>query len=178
MKYIFYLSLVVFIAGCKSEKKKQAERIQENEKILFNDTSKTLNQKVALSQVTLYKEYADKYPEDTLAAQYLYKAADLAHGLRKNREALSMYKEFVAKYPSHQKAAASHFLIAFVYDNDFHYADSAKMKYREFLEKYPQHQLAPSARAALDQLEMGLSDEELIKMFEARQDSLKKASAQ
>jgi outer membrane protein assembly factor BamD (BamD/ComL family) len=177
MKHILILFLAAsLIAGCKSEKRKQAELIQGNEKILFNDSSKMLNKQLALSQVTLYKEFAEKYPEDSLAPLYLFRAADLAHGMRQDREAMDLYRQFLAKYPSHQKAAASLFLVAFVYDNDFHQTDSAKIKYREFLQKYPEHSLAPSAKAALDQLEMGLTDEQLIKMFEARQDSLQKTS--
>jgi len=175
MKSILYLLLIASIAtGCKSEKQKQTELIQANEKLMFNDTSKMLNQQVALSQIELYKTFSEKFPDDTLSPQYLFKAADVAHGMRKNKEAMELYREFLSKYPSHPKAAASLFLIAFVYDNDYHQTDSAKIMYKQFLEKYPDHKLAPSAKAALDQLEMGLTDEELVKMFEAKQDSLKK----
>jgi outer membrane protein assembly factor BamD (BamD/ComL family) len=176
MKPILFLFICASLFACKSEKQKQIEIIQSNEKLLVNDTSKMLNQQVALGQIDNYKKFAEKFPDDTLSPQYLFKAADIAHGMRKNKEAMEIYREFLAKYPSHQKAAASLFLVAFVYDNDFHQKDSAKIMYREFLEKYPQHQLAPSAKAALDQLEMGLSDEDLVKLFEARQDSLKKIS--
>jgi TolA-binding protein len=179
MKQIFYTLIILsVIAACKSEKQKKNELIQVNEKTLFNDRSKMLNHNLALSQVDLYKEYAEKYPDDTLAPVYLFRAADLAHGMRKNKEAMDMYKDFISRYPDHPKAAASLFLVAFVYDNDFQQKDSAKIKYREFLEKYPEHNLAPSAKAALDQIEMGLTDEQLIKMFEARQDSLKKTGSQ
>jgi TolA-binding protein len=177
MKQIIYsLIILAIIAGCKSEKKKLTEQIDKNEKTMYTDTTKMLNHNLALSEIDLYKEYAEKYPEDTMSATYLFRAADLAHGMRKNREAMDLYSLFISKYPSHQKAAASLFLIAFVYDNDMNMKDSAKVKYHQFLEKYPQHSLAPSAKAALDQIEMGLSDEELVKMFEARQDSLKKLS--
>mgnify|MGYP003337768173 CR=1 FL=1 len=175
MKRILYVfALAVLIAGCKSEKQKLTEQIDANTKILFNDTIKMMNEQTARAQVDLYKQYAEKFPDDTISPRYLFKAADVAHGLRSNSEALELYRGFISKYPNHPKAGAGLFLIAFIYDNDMHQADSAKMKYREFLEKYPQHQLAPSAKAALDQLEMGLSDEDLVKMFEARQDSVNK----
>jgi TolA-binding protein len=177
MKPVFYSLIILSVAaGCKSEKQKLSDQIQKNEKTLYTDTTKILNHNLALSEIDLYKEYAQKFPDDTISATYLFRAADLAHGLRKDREAMDLYSEFINKYPSHQKAAASLFLIAFIYDNDMNMKDSAKVKYREFLEKYPQHNLAPSAKAALDQIEMGLSDEELVKMFEAKQDSLKKAN--
>src|SRR2546423_1872108 len=175
MKHIIYLFIIAaIVAGCKSEKQKMSELIQKNEKILFTDSTKMLNPRLALSEIELYKDFAEKFPDDTLSPAYLFRAADMAHGMRKNKDAMDLYHEFISKYPSHPKAAASLFLIAFVYDNDLHQADSAKIKYKEFLQKYPQHQLAPSAQAALDQLEMGLTDEQLVKMFEAKQDSLQK----
>jgi outer membrane protein assembly factor BamD (BamD/ComL family) len=176
MNKILIIVLVIALGACKSEKQKQMEAIQANEKKLFGDTSKMLDQKIALTQIESYKKYVESYSEDSLSPQYLFKAADLAHGMRKSQEALDLYNEFLSKYPTHPKAAASLFLIAFIYDNDLHQKDTAKLKYKEFLEKYPAHQLAPSAKAALDQLEMGLSDEDLVKLFEERQDSAKKAS--
>ena len=170
--YVFMLAAVV--AGCKSEKKKLAEQIEANEKIMLNDTTKMMNEKIAREEVDLYKQYAEKFPDDTVSARYLFRAADVAHGLRSNREALDLYAAFMVKYPNHPKAAAALFLIAFMYDNDMHQPEVAKAKYRQFLEKYPQHNLSPSAKAALDQLESGLTDEELVKMFEARNDSADK----
>jgi TolA-binding protein len=177
MKHIIYSFIILaVVAGCKSEKKKLSEQVQANEKTLYTDSTKMLNHNLALSEIDLYKEYAEKYPDDTMSASYLFRAADLAHGMRKNREAMDLYNKFISKYPSHQKAAASLFLIAFIYDNDMNMKDSAKVKYKEFLKKYPQHNLAPSAMSSIQQIELGLSDEEMVKRWEAKQDSLKKLS--
>ncbi|MEO8087527.1 MAG: tetratricopeptide repeat protein [Bacteroidota bacterium] len=170
---IIITSLSIFVS-CKSEKEKLTEQIKSNESLLFNDTTKMLNPKIANDELAAYRKFADAYPEDSASAGYLFKAADLAHGMRKSHDAVSIYKDFISRYPKNNKIAAGYFLLAFVYDNDLKQKDSAKIFYREFLEKFPTHQLAPSAKASLDQIEMGLTDEELVKMFEARLDSTKR----
>ncbi len=161
--------------SCKSGKEKLQETISVNEQKLFSDSTKMLDQKIGEDVLKSYKEYAEKYPDDTISPSYLFKAADLANGMKKYREAVDLYGGFREKYPTHRKAAAALFLLAFSYDNNLQDKEKAKLLYAEFLQKYPDHQMVPSAKASLDQLNMGLTDEELVKMFEAKQDSLAKA---
>ena len=162
------------LASCKSGKEKLSEKITTGEQILFNDSTKMLNADVAASVLKSYREYAEKYETDTQAANYLFKAGDLANGMRQYKEAIEILGQFRKKYPRHQKAAVSLFLCAFIYDNNLRDVEKAKMLYSEFLREFPNHQLAASAQASLNQLNMGLTDEELIRMFEAKQDSLEK----
>ena len=173
-KLLIALFSVSIFLSCQSEKEKLTTKIKENESRLFNDSTKMLDPAIANHTLADYEKFASTFPDDTAAAGYLFKAADLAHGMKKSRDAVRLYKNFIERYPNHPKAAASYFLMAFVYDNDLNQKDSAKIFYKEFLEKFPNHQLAPSAKASLDQIEMGLTDEELVRMFEARLDSAKK----
>ena len=50
--------------------------------------------------------------------------------------------------------------------------EEARTCYLEFLAKYPSHPMAEAARLSVDQINSGLSDEELVRMFEAKNDSL------
>ena len=167
--------LLISVVACKSPREKLVLRIDEGEKKLFNDSTKMLNAEVAVDVLNAYKEYADKFPEDTIAPVYLFKAGELSGGMNKYNEALELYSRLREKYPDHRKAAVSLFLQAFIYDTNLREKEKAKQLYAEFMKQYPDHQLFPSAQASYDQLNMGLSDEDLIKMFEARQDSLAKA---
>lgn len=173
MKPYQILFILLCLYSCKSEKQKLSEQIKANEEKLFNDSTKMLNPAVAKDEFDAYQKFASDYPNDTASPGFLFKAADLASGMRRPREAARLYRELISKYPDHSKIATSYFLLAFVYDNDIKQKDSAKIYYKEFLEKFPTHQFAPSAKASLDQIEMGLSDEELVKIFEARLDSAK-----
>jgi len=170
-----FLAICLALFSCKSGKQKLQESISTNEQKLFSDSTKMLDATVAEETLKSYKEYAEKYPDDTASATYLFKSADLANGMRKYKEAIDLYGRFGEKYPTHRKAAASLFLQAFIYDNNLRDKEKAKQLYSEFLQKYPDHQLAASAKVSLEQLNMGLTDEELVKMFEAKQDSLARA---
>jgi hypothetical protein len=63
---------------------------------------------------------------------------------------------------------------AFLYETVLNDKEKAKAKYEEFIKSYPQHPLVSSAKASFDQINSGMSDEQLIKMFEQKQDSAKK----
>jgi TolA-binding protein len=171
VNYLIALFTAITIISCKSEKQKLTEQIQMNEQKLFNDSTRMLNVNVAADELAAYQKYATTFPDDSASPSYLFKAADLAHGLRKNHDAVNLYKTFISKYPDHAKAAPSLFLQGFIYDTEINQKDSAKVIYKEFLTKYPTHPLAASAKASLDQLESGMSDEELVKMFEAKLDT-------
>src|SRR6185295_16218236 len=101
---LFISCIALTIAACKSEKKKAMETISANEKILFNDTTKMLNEQIAAKQVQIYKNFAVKYPDDTLSPGYLFKAADLATGIHKPKDAVDIYEIFLSKYANHAKA--------------------------------------------------------------------------
>ena len=173
-KIVALLALIIVFASCKSGKEKLAENISAGEQKLFTDSTRMLDASVAANVMNLYKEYIEKYPEDTLTASYLFKSADLANGLRRYKDAIELYSQFREKYPDNRKAPAALFLQAFINDNNIHDKEKAKQLYGEFLQKYPSHELARSAHASLDQINSGLTDEQLIKMFEARNDSLAK----
>jgi TolA-binding protein len=175
---ILFSALILFsffLHACKPGKEKLNETISAAELKLFNDSTKMLNDTVAANVLKWYKEFAEKYPDDTLAPMYLFKAGDLSNGMRKYKDAIALFDQLMKKYPEHRKAPVSLFLQAFIYDNNLRDVEKAKMVYSEFLQKYPNHQLAPSAKASLEQLNMGLTNEQLIKMFEAKHDSLARA---
>jgi TolA-binding protein len=167
-------TFIAIFSSCKSGKEKLEENIVANEQKLFSDSTRMLDAAVAANVLTMYKEFVEKYPDDTITSSYLFKSADLANGLRKYKDAIDLYSQFREKYPDHRRAPAALFLQAFINDNNIHDKEKAKQLYAEFLQKYPTHELAPSAHASLDQINSNLTDEQLIKMFEARNDSLSK----
>ena len=175
LKTAAYVSLgLLCIIGCTSEKKKLSDSIHGDEEILMKDSSGIMNQPVSIRTLHEYLEYSEKFPEDTLSPEYLVRAADLSNGMKQYRQSVDLFGKMLKNYPGHRKAAAALFMQAFVYETSLHQKDSAIAKYNEFLQKYPSHSLAPSAKASLEQLNSGLSDEELIRKFEAQMNSAAK----
>ncbi len=173
--YSILIACSLTVYSCKPGKDKMKETIVLNEEKLFNNSTKMLDTAVANTILKTYMEFADRFADDTLAPAYLFKAGDLLNGMRKYKEAIETFGQFRQKFPDHRKAPVALFLQAFINDNNLHDVEHAKILYSEFLQKYPNHELTPSAKASLNQLNLGLTDEQLIKMFEAEHDSLAKA---
>lgn len=165
------LLAILFISfsfgACKSAKEKLTDEIAKGEARLFNDTVKTLNVEESNNVLNNYILYADQYKDDTLAASYLFKAGDLANGLRRPKEAIAIFDRLRTNFPDYRKSAVALFMEGFIYETALGDKEKAKEKYKEFIDKYPEHNLTASAQASLNQLNSNLTDEELIKSFEA-----------
>lgn len=175
INFSLFISLILLTYSCKPGKEKLKETIAANEQKLFNESTKMLDTATANQILNSYLDFTNRFPDDTLAAGYFFKAGDLYNGMKKYKEAIDVFEQFRLKFPTHRKVPVSLFLEAFIYDNNLHDVEHAKLLYSDFLQKYPSHELARSAQASLNQLNMGLSDEELVRMFEAKNDSLLKA---
>jgi tetratricopeptide (TPR) repeat protein len=167
-KTIVMLLIVVSIGACQSAKEKLSNEIASGEARLFSDTVKTLNIDESNNVLNNYLVYADKFKDDTLSAAYLFKAGDLANGLRRPKEAIAIFERLRTSFPDYRKSAAALFMEGFIYETAMGDKEKAKEKYKEFIQKYPNHNLTASAQASLDQLNSNLTDEELIKSFEAK----------
>lgn len=177
MKKLFpALMLLVIIASCKSEKQKLADTISNKEKELMADSLKAIDRKKATDMIALYKDYAVKFPDDTLSPEYLFKAGDIANGIGSSREAIAFYKQ-CAENNSYRKRAVALFLEGFILENQLKDYFKARGIYNEFLEKYPDHPLTDDVKYSLQNI--GKSPEDLIREFEknaAAADSLHGAS--
>ena len=172
MKKILFVLMVLGISvSCNSGRDKLLSTIRENEKKLFSDSLKKLDTAIAAIQVGDYRTFAEKYPADSLSPEFLFKAADISNGLGNSAEAIVMLESLRKKYPNHIRAGTSLFLEAFIYETSLRDNKGAIAKYTEFLEKYPDHQLAQAAQFSLMQLQEGMSVEDIVKMFEAKNDS-------
>lgn len=170
-----YLVLILGFIGCSSEKQKLIDQIKKSEAELMNDTTLMVNPEKGKVVKEMYLKFADQYADDTLSAGYLFKAADLSNGLHDPKSTIDILNRLQATYPTHPKCASALFLQAFIFDTELEMPDSAKVKYKEFIQKYPSDPLTPSAQATLDQLESGMSDEELVRKFQMMNDSLNAA---
>lgn len=163
---------LIGLASCTSKREKEIRDISQLEQKLFNDTIPLKDTSLSAKVRKLYIHFADENLNDTLSGTYLFKAADLSVGLNEPDVAVQLLERIILKFPNHPKVAQALFYQAFIYDTQLHLVENAKEKYRIFTQKFPNDQMAPSAKATLMQLEAGLSDEDLVRMFEHKSDSL------
>ncbi len=130
------------------------------DQILINPDEFGVNRIAALKFVDAAEALALINPDHPKTAEYLYKAAEVARGMRTMPKAMSIYDWILTDYPNYEKTATVLFIKGFIMEQDFKKADEARAIYTEFLERYPDHQMASSAKFLLEN--MGRSEEEIL----------------
>lgn len=115
------------------------------------------------------KTLAERFPQDSLAPLYLFKAAELRHASGKWAEAIELWGTVDTKFKNYQRSPEALFMQGFVSENDLQDRKQAIRYYEVFLAKYPKHPMADDARALIENLKKGITDQELIEQFEQQQ---------
>lgn len=156
----------MIMASCSSPKQEQQDHITGLEESLFSGEAGRINMNKANELILAYRSFAEDYPDDPLAPEYLFKAGDMAMNLNKPREAVQIFDRILNNYPDYEKIPQSLFLKGYIYENQLRDLTTAKKIYEEFLERFPEDEFADDAEMSIRNL--GKSPEELIREFEER----------
>lgn len=168
---LLVVSLVMLISCTPSQVNEQA-KIKAMEKNLVVPGSGTFDNGKALNLINAYKSYAQNYPQDTMAAVYLVKMAELQVQAVSPIEAVNTLNRIIKDFPAFRKTPECLFLKGFIYENNLNDIEKARATYTEFLQRYPNHYFAKDAKVLISNL--GKTPEELIKEFEAKNTEPKK----
>src|SRR6478609_6258032 len=152
------IALVVFSA-CNSPKEKALTHIKELE---ANDSVFSPEQIEKVKGA--YIEFADKYPDDELAPEFLFKAGQRCNVTADHAKAITLFQRVIDTYPKHKIAEEALFLQAYVYENSMADFPKASETYKAFIAKYPNSDLVEDAKLAIQN--MGKSPEEIFESFE------------
>jgi TolA-binding protein len=174
LKYFYLVSFVVAVLSCNINTKKDSEinKIKNLESKLYSDSVKSIKSSTANDLILSYAKFSDTYPNDTLSAEYLFRAGELSRAVNMGRQSILYYDKITYTYPNYRKVPYCFFLQGFVYENQMNDLINAKKYYKLFVTKYPTHPLAKDAKILLENL--GKSPEELIKSFEEKEKQSKK----
>ncbi|MCF8294791.1 MAG: tetratricopeptide repeat protein [Bacteroidales bacterium] len=164
VQFVFLLSLLVLVA-CSSPQQESRKSIEAAETEFYGGKESRMDEKMAIHLIQLYGDYAKAYQEDTLSAEYLYKAAELSMSINQGSQAIQFFENIRKGYPSFGKIADVTFMIAFVYETQLGNLDKAKEYYEKFIHEYPEHHLQDDAVASINNL--GKPLDQLIQEFEA-----------
>ncbi|MEQ8623958.1 MAG: tetratricopeptide repeat protein [Vicingaceae bacterium] len=145
--------------------------VQRREKLLNEDEDGMQNGR-ARALMDAYVAYATRFSNYENAAEYLFKAGEIAMGINMTAESIKYLDKVYNDYPRYERRPYALFLKAFVLENQSNNLDEAERVYTQFIEEYPTHEMADDAKYSIDN--MGKSPEELIREFEIK-DSIKKA---
>jgi|SRR3954469_459161 len=163
----------IVITSCNNSKRveednaakgKAQEVIQDLETKMH--ASLSLNATIGQVAAQEYFKYAATYPDDSLAAIYLFKGGEVATAIQNYSDALHAYEQITSNYPTFRYARESLYLQGFLLDNYLNDDAKAKTIYEKFLSTYTTGPFVEDAKAAIANL--GKTDEELIKEFKKK----------
>ncbi len=156
--FIIFVAALFFVA-CESPKEKSLKTIREMESkdsIFSPENIEKLKKE--------YIGFAEKYPDDELAPEFLFKAGQRCNVMAQHQEALQLFQRIRQTYPKHKIAEESLFLQGYIYENSMNDLENARKVYLEFIHTYPNSELAEDAKLAIQNL--GKSPEEIFEGFE------------
>ncbi|MGB1204334.1 MAG: tetratricopeptide repeat protein [Chitinophagales bacterium] len=182
--FLFLCTLAIFMACSNNEsdtsttnatekvavKAPQTEQaalkaVQDAENALYNKgNAGTFQRDKAVAVATAYEQYIAGYPQGAMAAEYLFKSAEIYRSLKQFDKATTAYSRIHKEYNTYKKAPHSLFLLGFSYENDLKDNEKAKTVYEQFLKENPEHELADDVQFSLKNL--GRSPEDIIKDFD------------
>lgn len=170
MKHFFYLAIgLLLLASCAQKKADEQSaltaRIDSLENILLTD-SLNLSDEPASEVIKAYLKYADTYPKDSIAVDYLFKAADVMRGMYRHQDAVQVLELVVSRYPKSDKAPAALFYAGFILHADTEQNTLAVPYFQRLIDDFPEHPLTNDARNLMPLLNM--SEEQLLDFLEQR----------
>ena len=132
------------------------------------------NSVIVKDYITNAEMFCNAYPEDPLAAEFLYKAGLMAMTLAKatdsleetelySQKALTIFDNILMIYPDFNGVKNCILNKGVIYDDILHDYENAEIIYSEFIASYPTDTLAINLESYLKYL--GKSPEEIIVMF-------------
>lgn len=148
------------IAANEALKPQYAKAITDAEAKLHQ--SPTLDPTLAMASIKAYNDYANAYPQDTLAPEYLFRASDLAQGTHNYKQATIFLEKIITAYPNYRRYPDACFVAAFIYDSYLEKQggeDRAKELYQFIIQKnYPGY--AEQAKTLIQYI--GVSDSAML----------------
>jgi hypothetical protein len=166
------LSMLIF--ACKKKESGGGWDVNQDRKVAIEALEKEVAQSAGEAidfergrlLIQQYEQYARSLPGDSLAPVYLFKAAEVARGMRDFGLAIRLWAEVNERYPDYQLAPEALFLQALITEQDLQKPKAAVPLYEAFLQRYPSHYLYKDARLLHDNCKAGKTDADLIDSFE------------
>ncbi len=158
------LSLLVVSSCKKSEQDKLRDEISKHEAALYSDKTKEVDRDKALEMERLYISYSDKYADDTLSPEYLFRAAEIAENAGHPNNAITYLTKIEDNYKEYRNYPLVIFKKAYIYENCLKNIEFARNYYQKFIDDYPNHELVETANSSM--MFLGMTDEQLVDILE------------
>lgn len=159
----YFLAFGLILASCGNK-----EKALDHDELI--DSIGNMEQRLAAYSITadtakanqmlsLYNQFVESYPDDSLAPVYLMNAAEININLSNYEQGLNLLDSIITLYPGFEEIGMCQFLKGQAYEQNQQY-DLAREAYTEFVTNYPDHVLAADTRKMIPLV--GLTPEEQL----------------
>ncbi|MBX2978866.1 MAG: hypothetical protein KF905_06185 [Flavobacteriales bacterium] len=127
----------------------------------------TLDPRGANALIDVYKAYVTAFPLDTMAPEYLFRAAGVYNNLRQYDKSILQLDRITTDYPGWTRLVDAYYYKAFVLDEGMDRKGEAKVAYEFVMNNFKEHDFAQQSRMRLETLHM--SDEEFLEMAKRKE---------
>lgn len=135
------------------------------------NASETPDEDKLRTAVTKFQDFANTFPEDPKAPEFLLKASDFSNALKLPEKSVKILDRLIAEYPEYEKMEDIYYVRAVYLDFDLRDTTRAKDAYQEFIDKYPESgQRVLDAQTRIDNIAFSIEElaEKFIKELEAQ----------
>ena len=169
--FVFHFSLLAFLllAACGDNKSNTSNTPQHLSQEALTDSIENLDSIMRTDylfdtvrsnkMIGWCNEYAERFPEDSLAPVYLLTSAQIQISKGDFEQGISTLDSIIVLYPGFENVAVCQFLKGMAYEQNQQY-DMARQAYTDFVTNYPDHVLASDIRKAIPMV--GLSPEKQL----------------
>jgi outer membrane protein assembly factor BamD (BamD/ComL family) len=170
--YSIVLVLAMSVLASCNENSNVSSQEELNQNILvlqkrLMKNSASINTEQGDSMIALYKQYAEEFSEDSIAIEYLYRAAGIEMGMERNEACVQTLVLIQERYPKSDLIPSVLQLEAFIYDTQFQDYDKARAILDKLIKDYPNDKLTPNAKAYRDMI--GKNPEDLFRKVDSTQ---------
>ncbi|MFW6019985.1 MAG: tetratricopeptide repeat protein [Bacteroidales bacterium] len=165
---------LVILGACTSDRSSLKNEIDQIESNLFEDPKGSMDKDSARLLIDKYVKYAEKNPEDTLALEYMFKAARVEVALGNYKDGLELLTQAEEAYEDEDEIARILLLKGIIFEDNLDNPEKAAENYRKLIDNYPDSEYARDAQHLLDNLGKSLQD--MIDEFEKKNEGADTAS--
>ena len=168
-----------FIISCSSKENKNEKKIVENDKQLFNQAVKEINNNKYDKAIEKFKSVTDEFPYSEFSTQSKIYNAYLNYQINNFDESIILLTDFISMNPGEDYSAYAHYLLAMCYyvqianpDRDGEFTKKSIEKFKYLRIKFPNSKFSKDAKYKLDFLNDYMAQKEFnIAMFYLKQNA-------
>jgi outer membrane protein assembly factor BamD (BamD/ComL family) len=175
MKQLVFLIPVLVFFACKTEPQKVDDRDSmlktiSSLEMAAMQSSQAIDPQYADSLMMMFDKFVQAFPKDSLCAEFMNKAADVASNINDCNKALGYLNKVIDGYSSSGYVEWAYFRKGAVYSDVCSNKEKAIESYQFFIDNYPTSKRAKDATVLLNLLKFN-NELDYIHQLEAKQNS-------